>query len=153
MIRNFLRGFDTCFAGLMRQMVLAYSDFNFHTAVGIIAQHFNQLSHSRTIRFRIRLNFSHNHLTGLRFKVRHAFRFQHNTLAQTLVFRFQNGHAAIHIKTADHFRLRTLHHIQNRTFTTASSVDTGRTNSNNIPVHYTAHLTLIQNEITLACRR
>ena len=111
MIGNFLRGFDTCFAELMRQMVLAHGDFDFHTAVGIIAQHFNDFRYGRTVLLGVSLNFTDNDLTGLRFKVRYAFRFQNNALIQAFVFGLQNRHAAIHIKTADHFRLRTLHYI------------------------------------------
>ena len=133
-------------------MVLAHSDFDFHTAVGIIAQHFNDFRYGRAVLLGVSLNFTDNDLTGLRFKVRYAFRFQNNALIQAFVFRLQNRHAAIHIKTADHFRLRTLHHIQNRTFATASAVNTGRAHGNNIPVHHTAHLTLIQNEIALTRR-
>ena len=37
MVGDFFRSFGTRFAELVRQMVFAHGDFDFHTAVGIIA--------------------------------------------------------------------------------------------------------------------
>ena len=92
-------------------MVLAHGDFDFHTAVSIITQYFNDFRYGRAVLLGISLNFTNNDLTGLRFKARYAFRFQNNALIQAFVFGLQNRHTAIHIKTANHFRLCTLHHI------------------------------------------
>ena len=124
-------------------MVFAHSDFDFHTAVGIIAQNFDDFRYGRAVLLGISLDFADNDLTGFGFEMRDAIRFQDDTLIEAFVFRFQNRHAAIHIETTNHFALRTFDNIQNRTFAAASAVDAGRADGNNVAVHDAAHLAFV----------
>ena len=143
MVGDFFRSFGTRFAELVRQMVFAHGDFDFHTAVGIIAQYFDDFRHGRAVLLGISLDFADDDLTGFGFEMRDTVRFQDNTLVQAFVFCFQNRHAAIHIETTDHFALRTFDNIQNCTFAAASAVDTGGADGNNVAVHDAAHLAFV----------
>ena len=49
----------------MRQMVFAHGDFDFHAAVGIVAQYFSELGHTGAVGFGVAFDFGHNHLAGL----------------------------------------------------------------------------------------
>ena len=111
MVGDFFRSFGTRLAELVRQMVFAHSNFDFHTAVGIIAQYFDDFRHSRAVLLGISLDFADDDLTGFGFEMCDAIRFQDDTLIQAFVFRFQNRHASIHIETTDHFALRAFDNI------------------------------------------
>ena len=111
MVGDFFRGFGTRLAELVRQMVFAHGDFDFHATVGIIAQYFNDFRHGWAVLLGISLDFADDDLTGFRLEMRDAVRFQDDALIQAFVFRFQNRHASIHIETADHFALRAFDNI------------------------------------------
>lgn len=70
-------------------MMLAHGNFDFHPAVGIIAQNFNDFCHCIPVLLGINLNFADDNLTGFGFETRHAVLFQHDALVQTLVFRLK----------------------------------------------------------------
>ena len=61
-IGNFRRFLQAGFAEHMRQMMLAHGDFDFHAAVGIIAQHFDKLGYGRAVAVGIAVDFRHHHL-------------------------------------------------------------------------------------------
>ena len=124
-------------------MVFTHGDFDFHAAVGIIAQYFNDFRYGWAVLLGISFDFADDDLTGFGFEMRDTVGFQDNALVQAFVFRFQNRHATIHIETTNHFALRTFDNIQNRTFAAASAIDAGRADGNNVAVHDAAHLAFV----------
>ena len=134
---------------LVRQPVFADGDFDFHPAVGIIAQNLRQSGHGRLMIVRITFNLRRHHLAGLRLQFGNRIRFQQNRLHQPLILRLNNRHAALDVKTADHIGLRALDNVQHLPFAPPPSVHPCGTDGNDVAMHQIAHLTLIQYKIGL----
>ena len=72
---DFGGGFQAACAKFVRQFVFAQCDFNFHAAVGIIAQHFGDAGNGGTMVFGISGDFGNDHLPFAGRKLRHAVGF------------------------------------------------------------------------------
>ena len=83
---DFCGGFQAACAEFVRQFVFAQRDFNFHAAVGVIAQHFGDAGNGGAVVFGIGGDFSHHHLPFAGGKLRHAVGFQNHVLREAFVF-------------------------------------------------------------------
>ena len=59
---DFGGGFQAACAKFVRQFVFAQRDFNFHAAIGVIAQHFSDAGNGRAVVFGIGGDFGNDHL-------------------------------------------------------------------------------------------
>ena len=133
----------------MRQTVFAHGDFDFHAAVGIVAQHFQQFGHGGLVVVRIAFDAGGNDLPGLRLERGHGIGFQNDGLAQPLVFGLHNRHAVFDVEAADHFGLRPFDDVEHLPFAAAAPVGAGGAHGDDVAVHQVAHFALVQHEIGL----
>ena len=135
----------------MRQVMLAHGNFDFHAAVGIVAQYFHHAGHGGAVRVGVGIDLSHHHLAGLGFA--HRIGFEQDTVGQAAVFGREHGDAAFYHEPPDYGFLRTFNHIEHLAFAAAAPVGAGRAHGYRVAMHQAAHLAGGQHEITLAVGR
>ena len=129
-------------------MVLAHGNFNFHTAVGIVAQDFDDFACRGQIFFRIARQF---HIDDLAIFCRtNAFGIQDDALGNALVLRNGHGDVAFFGQTCHHRGIGTLNDVQHLSLSATASVHAYRPHGDHITVHQAAHLAFIQNQVGIA---
>ena len=129
-------------------MVFAHRNFNFHTAVGIVAQNLGDFACGRQVFFWIAGQF---HIDDLAiFGVAYAAHIQNNALRNAFVFGDGHGNIAFFGQTRHHSGVGTLNDVQHLAFATTASVDAHRPHSDDVAMHQAAHLALVQHQIGVA---
>ena len=146
--RNLTGRFHASGGEFVWQMVFAYRNFNFHTAVSIVTQNLRNLACGRQIFFRITGQF---HIDDLPvFGVANAAHIQNNALGDAFVFGYGHSNIAFFGQTSHHRGVGTLNDVQHLAFTATTSVNAYRPHSDYITMHQATHLTLVQNQIGVA---
>ena len=129
-------------------MVFAHRNFNFHTAVGIVAQNLGDFACGRQIFFWIAGQFYIDDLAI--FGVAYAAHIQNNALRNAFVFGDGHGNIAFFGQTRHHSTVGTFNDVQHLAFTATASVHAYRPHSDGIAMHQATHLALVQDQIGIA---
>ena len=135
----------------MWQVMLAHSNFDFHAAVGIVAQHFHHAGHGGAVRVGVGIDLSQHHLAGL--GLAHRIGFEQDAVGQAAVFGREHGDAALYHEPANNGFLRAFNHIEHLAFAAATPIGAGRAHGYRVAVHQAAHLAGGQHEVALAVGR
>ena len=132
----------------MWQVVFAHGNFNFHAAVGIVAQNLGDFACGRQVFFRIA---GQCHIDDLAiFGIAYAAHIQNNALRNAFVFGYGHGNIAFFGQTRYHRAVGTFNDVQHLAFTATASVHAYRPHSDGIAMHQTTHLALVQDQIGIA---
>ncbi len=135
----------------MRQIMLAQCDFDFHTGVGIIAQHLDNTSDRLSMFAGLLQNFQHDHLTGFGY-ARFAGGDQ-DVLGDAAVFRHHKLDAMLFKQAPDHAIIGALQHLDDLALRASAPVHAALPHHHHIAVQHLVHFLLAEEHVGAAILR
>ncbi|EKY03413.1 hypothetical protein HMPREF9120_02729 [Neisseria sp. oral taxon 020 str. F0370] len=127
----------------VRQTVFAYGDFDFHAAVGVVAQHFGEAGDGGLVVVRVAFDAGGDDLSLLRLEGGDGIGFEQDGAVETLVFGLHDGDAVVEVEAADDVGLRAFDDVEHFAFAAAAAVGAGGADGDDVAVHQVAHLPFV----------
>ena len=133
--------------------MLAQGNLDFHSRVGIIAQHFDDTPDRLRVLARLLDDFHHHHLPGLRLQLALLVRRHQDIVRQTAVLRHHDHHPVLDEHPTDHPRIGALGNLDDIALRASPSINADNARQHTVTVHDLAHLPLIEEQVGTAIIR